>query len=145
MKFYTCADFLLPLGVLQMASDFCIQSKNSEEYKVVQKHFEPIVSRIQHVLPVLANVLFSRDLISDVEHDDAMNSNQSKYTRASVVMKSILSKIENDISSYSRFVSALKDSDLEDFATTVLESSLKSEKACSSTLPHIVTGECTVV
>ena len=127
-----------------MASDFCIQSKNSEEYKVVQKHFEPIVSRIQHVLPKLANVLFSRDLISDVEHGDAMNSNQSKYTRASVVMKSILSKIENDISSYSKFVSGLKDSDLEDCATD-LESSLKSEKLCSSTLPHIVTGECTVV
>ena len=128
-----------------MASDVCIQSKNSEEYKVVKKHFGPIVRSIQHVLPVLANELFSSDLISDVEHGDAMNSNQSKYSRASVVMKSILSKIEIDISCYSKFVSALKDSDLEDFATTVLESSLKSEKACSSTLPYIVTGECTVV
>ena len=69
---YKCIYFLLPLGVLQMSSDFCIQTKNSEEYKVVKKHFGPIVNRIQHVLPVLANELFSRDLISDVEHGDAI-------------------------------------------------------------------------
>ena len=119
-----------------MASNF-----NSEEYEVVKKHIGSIVSRIQPNLPVLANELFSKDLVSKIEHSNAMNSNQPVYDRASAMIMSILTKIENDISCYSKFVSALMESDLGNVATT-LESSLNSEKSRSSTLP--ITGECMV-
>ena len=117
-------------------------NSNSEEYEVVKKRFGSIVSRTQPVLPVLANELFSRDLVSNIEHSNAMNSNQPVYLRASVMIMSILTKIKNDISWYSKFVSALMDSDLGSVATD-LESSLNSEKSRSSTLP--ITGECMVM
>ena len=120
-----------------MASNF-----NSEEYEVVKKHIGSIVSRIQPNLPVLANELFSKDLVSKMEHSNAINSNQPVYDRASAMIMSILTKIENDISCYSKFVSALMDSDLGNVATT-LESSLNSKKSRSSTLP--ITGECMVM
>ena len=116
------------------------KGKNSEEYKVFKKLFKSIISRIEHVLPMLANELFSRDFISEFEYSNAMNNNQSAYYRASVVIKSILTKIENDISFYSKFVSALKDSDLRGVAAD-LESSLSNENFHCSTVPHAIAGE----
>ena len=79
--------------------------------------------------------MFSRDLISEFEHDNAMNNNQSAYCRASAMIKSILTKIENDISLYSNFVSALRDSDLGRVAAD-LESALSNENFRCSTFPH---------
>ena len=117
-----------------MASN-SLKGKNSGEYKVVKKLFSSIISPIQHVLPMLANKLFSRDLISEFEHGNAMNSNQSAYCRASVMIMSILTKIENDISLYSNFVSALRDSDLGGVAAD-LESALSNENFCCSIFPH---------
>ena len=116
------------------------KGKNSEEYKVVKKHFRSIISLIQHVLPMLANELFSRDFISEIEHGNAMNNNQSAYCRASAMIMSILTKIENDISFYSKFVSALKDCDLGDVAA-VLEPSLSNENFHCSTVPHAIAGK----
>ena len=116
------------------------KGKNSEEYKVFKKLFRRITSLILHNLPVLADELFSRDFISEFEHGNAINNNQSANYRASVMIKSILTKIENDISFYSKFVSALKDSDLGDVAA-VLESSLSDENFHCSTVPHAIAGE----
>ena len=84
---------------------------------------------------MLANELFSRDFISEFEHSNAMNNNQSAYCRASVMIKSILTKIENDISFYSNFVLALRGSDLGGVAAD-LESSLSNENFRCSTFPH---------
>ena len=115
------------------------KGNNSEEYKVVKKLFSSIISRIEHDLPRLANELFSRDLISKFEHGNAMNKNQNKnqnaYCRASDMIMSILTKIENDISFYSNFVSALRDSNLGGIAAD-LESSLSNENFRCSTFPH---------
>ena len=112
------------------------QKRNSsEEYKVVKKLFSSIISRIEHDLPRLANELFSRDLISKFEHGNAMNNNQNAYCRASDMIMSILTKIENDISFYSNFVSALRDSNLGGIAAD-LESSLSNENFRCSTFPH---------
>ena len=122
-----------------MASNF-EKGKSSEEYKVFKKLFRSITSLIQHDLPVLADELFSRDFISEFEHGNAINNNQPVYTRASVLIMSILTKIENDISFYSKFVSALKDCDLGDVAA-VLESSLSNENFHCSTVPHAIAGK----
>ena len=111
------------------------KGKNSEEYKVFKKLFKSIISRIQHDLPMLANELFSRELISEFEYSNAMNNNQPAYYRASVMIKSILTKIENDISFYSNFVLALRESDLGGVAAD-LESSLSNENFRCSTFPH---------
>ena len=127
-----------------MASNYASEiqkGKSSEEYKLVKKHLRSIVSLIQHVLPELAIELFSQDLVSDTEHGNAMNSNQSGYNRASAVMMSILSKIENDSSYYSKFVSVLKDCDLG-AVVAVLESS-SNDTPNSST--HAIAGECMLV
>ena len=115
------------------------KGKNSVEYKVFKKLFRSITRLIQHDLPVLADELFSRDFISEFERGNAIN-NQPVYTRASDMIMSILTKIENDISFYSKFVSALKDCDLGDVAA-VLESSLSNENLHCSTVPHTIAGK----
>ena len=126
-----------------MASNYASEiqkGKSSEEYKLVKKHLRSIVSLIQHALPVLAIELFSQDFVSDIELGNAMNSNQP-YNRALAVMMSILSKIENDSSYYSKFVSVLKDCDLG-AVVAILESS-SNDKPNSST--HAIAGECMLV
>ena len=127
-----------------MASNYASEiqkGKSSEEYKLVQKHLWSIVGLIQHVLPELAIKLFSQGLVSDIELGNAMNSNQPGCNRATAVMMSILSKIENDSSYYSKFVSVLKDCDLG-AVVAVLESS-SNDKPNSST--HAIAGECMLV
>ena len=116
------------------------KGNNSEEYKVVKKHFRSIITCIKSDLPVLANELFNRDFISEFEYDNAMNINQLAYHRASVMIMSILTKIENDVSFYSKFVSALTVSGLKDVAA-VLESSRSNENFRCSTFPHAIAGE----
>ena len=117
-----------------MASD-SEEGNNSEEYKVFKRLFKSIICRIEHDLPMLANELFSRDFISEFEHSNAMNNNLCAYYRASVMIKSILTKIKNDISFYSNFVLALRASDLGGVAAD-LESSLSNENFHCSTFPH---------
>ena len=121
-----------------MASNSRKYGKDSSEYRVVKNRFSSIVSRSQYVLSVLANELFSKDLISDFEHGKAMSNNQPAFDRASEVIKSILTRIENDISCYSTFVKALRQSDLRDVADD-LES---AKSSCSLSLPLGKPGEC---
>ena len=111
-----------------MASNY---GKNSSEYKIVRILFGLIVKRSQYVLSVLANELFSKDLISVYEHGKATNNNQPAFDRASVLISSILTKIENDSSYYSTFVEALRESDLRVVADD-LESALSEEKSSYS-------------
>ena len=129
-----------------MASNYASEiqkGKRSEAYKLVKKHLTSIVGLVQHDLSRLAIELFSKGLVSDIELGNAMNGNQSRYDRASYVMISILSKIENDSSYYSKFVSVLKDCDLG-AVVAVLESS-SNDKPNSSTFPHAIAGECMLV
>ena len=120
-----------------MASNSRKNSKDSPEYKAVKIQFGSIVKRSQFVLSVLANELFSKDLISDFEHGKAMNNNQPAFDRASELIKSILTKIENDSSYYGTFVEALRESDLRDAADD-LES---TKSSCSPSLPLGKHGE----
>ena len=133
--------FILPYVAMASNSQ---KGKNSEEYKVVKKHFRSIITCIKRGLPVLANELFSRDFISEFEYDNAVNINQPVYTRASVMIMSILTKIENDVSFYSNFVSALTVSGFKDVAA-VLESSPSNENFCCSTFPHAIAGKYMLV
>ena len=87
---------------------------------------------------MLAIELFSKNLISDFEHGKATNNNQPAFDRASELIKSILTKIENDSSCYSTFVKALRESDLKDVANN-LESVLSEEK--SSYSPYFPLGK----
>ena len=58
----------------------------------------------------LVNELLPRDLISDTEHSAAINVNIGALDRATAVIKSVLTKVWYDCSSYTQFVLALRDS-----------------------------------
>ena len=133
--------YVAQLSVPSMASNSSKTGKNSSEYKVVKNQFGSIVKQSQHVLPMLASELFSNELIGELQHGKAMNNTQPEYNRASELIISILTKIERDSSCYSKFLSALKESDLGGVADD-LDSALRTEKShCSPAIPCAKPGE----
>ena len=99
------------------------------EYRVVRKHFGQLVQCSCHVISVVSNELFSRELISKVELTNASDNTQSSYVRATKVMDSVLTKIKiaDDTSYFCKLVDTLQVSDLEHIARI-----LETEARCST-------------
>ena len=109
------------------------RGQDTVEYRVVQNHFGPLVKLSRIVMSLVANELYSRKLIYTSEHDEAINSNQPAYDRATKVMRSILTKIEDNSLCFYKFVEALRASELDSIASD-LETALSEEKSHCPTL-----------
>ena len=107
------------------------EGKASLEYKVVKSRLVPLVKQTQHELDELANGLFSKGLISQLEHSDAMNANQPAHHRATNMMSSVLTKIEKISLCYHTFIEALREAEFADIANE-LESSLDDMRVQSA-------------
>lgn len=90
--------------------------KSTAEYEVVHDHFDPFVKKLQYVLPPLASKFFSKRLISDFELSDANNNALPAYQRATHIVLSILSKIENDSNYYYELIDVLDGSGMKNIA-----------------------------
>ena len=83
---------------------------DSKEYKELKKKLSQLAQVTQCSLTLLVNELLSKNLLSETEHSDALNTNQPALDRATAVIKSVLTKVWYDSSCYTHFVLALRDS-----------------------------------
>ena len=133
--YFAVAELYLVSKILTMASGLGRskhEGKASLEYKVVKSRLTRLVKQTLHSLDELTNGLFSKGLISKLEHSDAMNANQPTYHRATNMMSSVLTKIEKSSLCYHTFIEALREAEFADIAKE-LESSLDEMKVQCST------------
>lgn len=116
------------------------EGENCEEYKVIKENLESVAHLVQVALPVLSNKLFSKNLISEFEHSNAVDKYQNAYNRATNVTMSVLSQIKTNRSCYRTFVTALKESDLGHVAE-MLESSLMKKVSHSLISSQMLSGK----
>jgi len=105
------------------------KTKSSIEYRVVQDHFESLVEHSQHVLTSLANSLFSEGIISRYEHRNTTDDYQTPYNRATKLVDSILTKVEDSNANFQTFIFVLKENRLHDIAEKLELSFKKAESS----------------
>ncbi len=108
-----------------------LKGRDTPEYKAVKQKFNQIAKLSQHSLIGLAAELFANDLLTDIEYGAARNKNHLAFDRALEVITIIMNLIESDTSYFSKFIAALKESDLTQ-AVSELEGSLAPASSAQS-------------
>ena len=106
-------------------------SKDTAEYKVIQKLFDQLVEHSKTSLSILFNKLFSSELLTHHEHGNLLESHKQPYDNATDLIRIILTRVEKDSSNFTIFVSSLRHCELDQVADD-LETSFGRE---SLTLP----------
>ena len=102
-------------------------SLENAEYRVIQNRWELIARGSESILSVLADKLFSNDLVSPVEHDNMKSDSCSPGERAKHMTMNIVTQVEEDNSVFYKFMSVLEDCKQENMIR-LLESDLEKEK-----------------
>ena len=95
---------------------------NTSEYMAVHDNYQPLVNRLQHVLVDMAGAFYSKKLISNSEHGDAVSSKQPHQQIASTIMSSIMTKIQYNTEWYYVLMDVLNNSSMKDIGKDIANS-----------------------
>ena len=100
----------------------------SVEYGAFRQLYNTLSTGIRAALPSLAEVAFSRGLIHDNTHNEAINVNVGLEVRTPSFLCALRDRIRTDPSAFHRFVDILNEEKSMEYLATIMKDTLQKER-----------------